>query len=96
VRLTFEPHTGTRKIERLSSLSPAHLQGILAAGDEIVELNGRTYDSEGLKKELERTDNTFGATVLVTVGVCFSLLLLYLSIDSSFAWLHSIHFLFTN
>ena len=42
---------------------------------------------------MERTDNIFGATVLVTVGVCFCLPL-YLSIASLFAWLHSIHFRF--
>ena len=31
--------TGTGKIARLLNLSAAHLQGILAVGDEIVEVN---------------------------------------------------------
>ena len=60
--------TGTGKIARLLNLSAAHLQGILAVGDEIVEVNGRKCDAASLKKALECNDNLFGSSVLLTFG----------------------------
>ena len=60
--------TGTGKITRLLNLSAAHLQGILAVGDEIVEVNGRKCDAASLKKALECNDNLFGSSVLLTCG----------------------------
>jgi hypothetical protein len=59
---------GSRKIARLMRLSAAHLQGILAEGDEIVEVNGRPCDSEQLRQALTCTGNLFGSSVLITVA----------------------------
>ena len=59
---------GTRRIARLVKNTPVQLQGILAEGDEIVELNGRECDSKGLNRYLKCTGNLFGSTVQVTVA----------------------------
>jgi len=64
--IVFE--NGSRKIARLMRLSAAQLQGILAEGDEIVEVNGRPCDSEQLRQALKCTGNLFGSSVLITVA----------------------------
>ena len=59
---------GSRTIARLMGLGAAQLQGILAEGDEIVEVNGRPCDSEEMRQALECTGNIFGSSVLITVA----------------------------
>ena len=50
------------------NLSSAHLQGILAEGDEIVEVNGRALDSNEIKRQLDCSGNLFGSSVRVMIG----------------------------
>ena len=50
------------------NLSSAHLQGNLAEGDEIVEVNGRALDCTEIKRQLDCSGNLFGSSVRVMIG----------------------------